>query len=79
MLFNMSITQILPYVQIALSVLLVGGVLLQRSEAGLGGAFGGDSFSTNHYTKRGPEKAIFIATIVIAVLFAASSLAMILL
>jgi len=69
----MSIESLIPYVQIALSVLLVGGVLLQRSEAGLGGAFGGDSFSSGHHTKRGGEKVIFIATIVIAVLFVATS------
>ena len=64
---------IIPYIQIALSVLLVGGILLQRSEAGLGGAFGGDSFSTVHHEKRGAEKIIFIATIIIAILFAITS------
>jgi protein translocase SecG subunit len=42
----MNITEVLPYVQIILSVLLVLGILLQQSEAGLGGAFGGgDGFS----------------------------------
>lgn len=71
----MSIVNLIPYVQIALSVLLIGGVLLQRSEAGLGGAFGGDSFSSGHHTKRGGEKVVFIATIVIAVLFTALSFA----
>jgi protein translocase SecG subunit len=74
----MSITHILPFIQIALSVLLIGGILLQRSEAGLGGAFGGDSFSTNHYQKRGAEKAIFIATIVVAILFASSAMILLL-
>ncbi len=69
----MSIESLIPYIQIALSVLLIGGVLLQRSEAGLGGAFGGDSFSSGHHTKRGGEKVVFIATIVIAVLFVATS------
>lgn len=69
----MSIESLIPYIQIALSVLLIGGVLLQRSEAGLGGAFGGDSFSSGHYTKRGGEKVVFIATIIIAILFVATS------
>lgn len=69
----MSIESLIPYIQIALSVLLIGGVLLQRSEAGLGGAFGGDSFSSGHHTKRGVEKVVFIATIVIAVFFVATS------
>jgi protein translocase SecG subunit len=69
---------IIPYVQIALCVLLIGGVLLQRSEAGLGGAFGGDSFSSVQHTKRGAEKTLFIATIVIAVLFAVTSFVLLL-
>lgn len=70
----MSFTHTIPYIQIILSVLLMAGVLLQRSEAGLGGAFGGgDSFSSGHHTKRGAEKTIFIGTIVIAILFAATS------
>jgi len=64
---------IILYIQIALCVLLIGGVLLQRSEAGLGGAFGGDSFSSVHHVKRGSEKTLFIATIVIAILFAITS------
>jgi len=69
----MSIVNLIPYVQIALSVLLIGGVLLQQSEAGLGGAFGGDSFSSGHHSKRGSEKVVFITTIIVAVLFVATS------
>lgn len=70
----MVITDIISYGQIVLSVLLIAGVLLQQSEAGLGGAFGGgDGFSSGHHTKRGAEKVIFISTIIIAVLFAVSS------
>lgn len=66
----------LPYIQITLSVLLITAILLQRSEAGLGGAFGGgDASGTNFYTKRGAEKVLFNATIVIAILFALSSFA----
>ncbi len=69
------IIQILPYIQIALSVLLVIVVLLQQSEADLGSAFGGgDNLSAPAHTRRGMEKVIFYATILIAVLFAASSL-----
>lgn len=75
----MSITGIIPYIQIVLSLLLIGGVLLQRSEAGLGSAFGGgDSFSSGYHTKRGLEKTLFIATIVISVLFAATSFGLLL-
>ena len=59
----------LPYIQITLSILLVVGVLLQRSEASLGGAFGSSDLNSNFHTRRGAEKALFIATIVVAVLF----------
>lgn len=69
----MTVTEIIPYIQIILSVLLIGGVLIQRSEAGLGGAFGGDSFSSVHNVKRGAEKTIFIVTLIIAILFSLSS------
>lgn len=70
----MSFAGIIPYIQIVLSILLIGGVLLQRSEAGLGSAFGGgDSFSSGYHTKRGAEKMLFITTIIIAILFSATS------
>lgn len=66
---------ILPYIQIILSVLLVATILLQQTDAGLGGAFGGsDTMGPGHHTRRGPEKVLFYATIIIAVLFALSAL-----
>jgi len=65
---------ILPYVQITLSVLLVGAVVLQRTGASLGGAFGSDNFSTGFHTRRGMEKTLFNATIVLGILFALSAL-----
>ena len=65
-----TITQILPWIQIGLSAVLIGIILIQQSEAGIGGNMGGGQIRT----KRGLEKALFIATIVIAILFAASSL-----
>jgi len=63
-----------PYIQIVLSVILVGLVLLQQSDASVGAAFGGDSLSGSSHTRRGPEKVIFITTIVVAVLFVASTI-----
>lgn len=63
----------LPYIQVILAVMLTAAILLQRSEAGLGGGFGADSFSTAHYERRGFEKILFIATIIIAILFATSA------
>lgn len=76
----MSITGTIPYVQIVLSVLLIGGVLLQQSEAGLGSGFGGgDGFSSGHHTKRGVEKIVFISTITISIVFALTSFSLLLL
>ncbi|OHA89278.1 MAG: preprotein translocase subunit SecG [Candidatus Zambryskibacteria bacterium RIFCSPHIGHO2_01_FULL_43_25] len=66
----MNISSVLPYVQIILSILLIGGILLQRSEAGLGSAFGGDGVGGGTFTRRGSEKVLFRLTIVIAILFA---------
>ncbi len=58
---------ILSGVAIALAVLLGGSILLQARGAGLGATFGGDS---NVYrTKRGLEKILFRATILLAILF----------
>lgn len=57
----------LPAVQIGLSVLLVAAILIQSKGVGLSGVFGGEG---NVYrTKRGAEKVLFIATIVVAILF----------
>ncbi len=50
----------------------MGAILLQNRGVGLGGVFGGEG---NVYrTKRGAEKFIHLATIVIAILFFASAL-----
>jgi protein translocase SecG subunit len=75
----MSIAGLVPYIQIILSILLVIGILLQQSEASVGTAFGGgDSFSSGYHTKRGAEKAIFVFTIVIAIIFVAVAFSLLL-
>lgn len=66
------IAHILPLVQIVLSVLIVGGVLLQTRGAGLS-AFQ-DSANQTFYKRRGGELFLFRATIVLGVLFVATSL-----
>ncbi len=71
----MQLVTALPYVQIVLSVALIAAILLQHTGASLGGAFGADNFSSGFHTRRGLERTLFIATIVIGVLFAASALA----
>ena len=67
------IASILPGIQVVLSVLLIGAVMLQQRGAGLGGAFG-DQGSETFYTRRGAELFLFRATILLAILFAVSSL-----
>lgn len=64
----------LPYVQIVLAVLIMGAILLQRTGASLGGAFGADNFSSGFHTRRGLEKMLFQATIVLGVLLTLSAL-----
>ena len=60
-------SNILKIFQIILAVLLIGSILLQQRGSGLGMAFGGEG---NVYrSRRGIEKILFYATIVIAVLF----------
>ncbi len=61
---------------IALSVLLIAAVLIQAQGTGLGAGFGGDG--SVFRTKRGIEKKLQTATIVIAILFFGISLANIL-
>ena len=59
-------------IQITIAVLLVGAILIQNRGTGLGAAFGGEG---NVYrTKRGVERYVFIATIVLAVLFLTTAL-----
>jgi protein translocase SecG subunit len=59
----------LPYVQIILSVLLVASILLQQRGSSLGGAFGGDNFSSAFHKRRGAEAFLFHFSIGIAILF----------
>jgi preprotein translocase subunit SecG len=69
---------LLPWVQIVLSIILTATILLQQSGAGVGGAFGGGDDSI-HHTRRGMEKVLFYVSIVIAILFALSAIAVLLL
>lgn len=65
---------LMPYIQLVLSALIIVAVLLQRTGASLGGAFGADSFSSGFHTRRGMEKTLFQATIVLGILFGISAL-----
>jgi preprotein translocase subunit SecG len=67
------IQSLLPGIQVVLSILLIGAIILQQRGAGLGGAFG-DSMQESYYKRRGAELFLFRATIVLAVLFAITAL-----
>ncbi len=68
-------SQALRTIQIISSLVLVLVVLLQQRGASLSGAFGGTS--TAFRSRRGIEKFLYNATIVIAVIFALISLAVV--
>lgn len=59
--------QALIVVQIVISILLVGSILLQARGAGLGRAWGGGA--EFYRSKRGLERILFGLTIVLATLF----------
>jgi protein translocase SecG subunit len=59
--------KILNIIQIASGILLIVSVLLQQRGTTLGGAFGGEN--TTFSARRGPEKFLFIVTIIFAIIF----------
>lgn len=59
-------------VQIVVAILLMVAILMQNRGAGLGGVFGGSGGV--YLTKRGLEKKLFMATIVLAAIFILLSL-----
>ena len=69
-----SVLPALPYIQIILSVLLVAAILLQQRGSSLGGAFGGDNFSSAFHKRRGAELFLFKFSIGITILFVISTL-----
>jgi protein translocase SecG subunit len=70
------LSSVLPYIEVALAVLLVLLVLLQQRGANVGNSFGGDGFG---YTKRrGAERFIFFLSIGIALLFVISAITVLL-
>jgi len=55
-------------IQILLSLVLIALVTLQSKETSLGSGFSSVTQSGLH-TKRGPEKMIYLATIIVAIVF----------
>ena len=74
LLLMQALISVLPYIQIVLSILIMSAILLQRSEASVGGAFGGgDNFGSGFHTRRGFERVLFIGTIILAAIFIVTS------
>lgn len=73
----MSIDSILQIVTVGSAVLLVSAILLQQRGASLGAGFGGSG--ELYTTRRGLDKNLFEATIVLAVIFVLSILTSLLL
>ena len=66
---------ILTIIQIFLAVALIVAILLQSSAAGMGAlGGGGDSVDSGYHTRRGFEKTLFNATVVLGILFAGLAL-----
>ncbi len=65
------ILNVLPFIQIALAVVLIILILLQKTDSDAGGAFGGGNEASWH-TRRGAEQVIYILTIIISILFVVS-------
>lgn len=73
----MNIEALLPYITIGSAALMIITILLQQRGASLGAGFGssGELFTT----RRGFDKNLFDATIILAVIFVLSILAALLL
>ncbi len=63
----------LKIIQVVIAILLMVAILMQNRGAGLGGVFGGSGGGV-YLTKRGLEKKLYIATIVLAIIFILLSL-----
>lgn len=60
-------------IQMIIAVLLVVAILLQQRGTGIGSAFGGEAGV--YRSKRGAERILFIATIILSLLFAVNAIA----
>ena len=70
--------EIIRIFQIIIAIILIAVILMQNRGGGLSNVFGGGSGNV-YMTKRGMEKKLFIATIVLSTIFLLSSLVIVIL
>ena len=63
---------IFAVIQLIIAALLVVAILLQQRGTGIGSAFGGEAGV--YRSKRGAERILFIATIILSLLFAVNAI-----
>jgi len=68
--------EIFTWIEIIVSVLLIVSIILQQRGADVGGALGGQEGGV-YFSRRGIEKYLFYITIVLAVIFVASAIAIV--
>lgn len=67
---------LLPIIQLVVSILLIIAIVMQRSDKGLDGAFGGsDTGGGVKYRRRGPEQFFYQSTIVLAIALVGATVA----
>jgi len=60
--------------EIVVAIILIILILLQERSSGMSGLFGGGGADASYQTRRGLEKIVFWATIILAFVFAALSI-----
>ena len=65
---------LLGFGQIVVSLLLIVAVLLQERESGVSGVLGGGQGGEFYHRRRGIEKFVFVATILLLIVFVALAL-----
>ncbi|MCK4539833.1 preprotein translocase subunit SecG [Candidatus Parcubacteria bacterium] len=70
--------EIIRIFQIIIAIILIGVILMQNRGGGLSNVFGGGGGNV-YMTKRGLEKKLFTATIVLAAMFLSVSLLIVIL
>lgn len=67
--------KVLQIIELIVAIVLTAVILMQQRGSGIGGAFGGESAS--YSTRRGFEKFLYYATIVLGVAFVLIAIAII--